>query len=247
MGNAGPLRWRDGRGWLVLVGGGELEDMAEIHRAAIEAMADESPVVFVPTASATPNNGHAAEHGARVVAQIERLGGPPGYVAPIFSSADASDPKNMRRLAQAGLVYLGGGQAQRLVELLTGTPTLDALAAAYEAGTVIVATGEAVCALGAWGICAEASEGVFAGWGWLPDALICPGFGGSVASTLRQAIKSHPECLGLGIPKGVALALGPENQVQTLGAGGEQVTVVLGPRFRKGPRALAVRGSQSVS
>jgi cyanophycinase-like exopeptidase len=230
MGQAGPLRWRDGRGWLILIGGGELEDIAHIHRAAIDVMSDESPVVFVPTAGLESGHGHAVERGARVVAQIERLGGPVGYVAPILSRADATDPKNVRRLTQAGLIYLGDGQAQRFVETLSGTLALDALAAAYEAGAVVIAEGEVMCALGAWGLCAQ--EDIIAGWGWLLDTIVCRRFD-SAAPALREAVKSHPECLGLGIPEGAALALGPEGQVQMLSASGKQATVILGARFQK--------------
>ena len=224
MGQAGPLRWRDGRGWLVLVGGGEPENITHILRAAIEAMSDESPVVFVPTASAAPDGDHATSQ--RIITQIETLGGPAGYVAPIFTHTDATDLRNVRRLAQAGLVYLGDGLAQQLITALSDTPALDALAAAYEAGAVVVAAGAAACALGARGMC----EQEIAGWGWLPDALICPHL--VEASTLREAVKAHPECLGLGIPQDTALALGPDNQVQTLSASGQQVTVVLGYHFR---------------
>jgi cyanophycinase-like exopeptidase len=224
----------------MLVGGGELEDIVDIHRAALEATSDEAPIVYVPTASAKPDAGR--ERGQLVVEQMEELGGPVGYVAPIFSRADAGDPKNVRRLTQAGIIYLGGGSAQKLVETLAvpsaavpsaaarGTATLDALAAAFAAGAVIIAEGEAACALGAWGLCADGV--IRAGWDWLPDTLIRPAFDDSAATALRDAIKSRPECLGLGIPPGVALALGPENQVQTLSASGKQVTVVLGPRFR---------------
>jgi len=240
MGQAGPLRWRAGRGWIILVGGGELADILDIHRAAIEAMSDEAPVVYVPAASARPDAGR--ERGQLVVEQIGELGGPVGYIVPIFSRADANDPKNVRRVTQAGLVYLGDGSAQKLVETLSvpsgagqstdahSTAALDALAAAFAAGAVIIAEGEAACALGAWGL---GADGVIrAGWDWLPDALIRPSFDEAAAAALRNAIKSKPACLGLGIPPGVALALGPENQVQTLSASGQQVTVVLGYRFR---------------
>ena len=224
MGKAGPLRWRDGRGWLVLAGGGKPENITHILRAAIEAMSDESPVVFVPTASAISDGDHATSQ--RIITQIETLGGPAGYVAPIFTHTDATDLRNVRRLAQAGLVYLGDGSAQQLVTALSNTPTLDALAAVYEAGAIVVAAGAAACALGARGLC----EQEIAGWGWLPDALICPHY--AEAPTLREAVKAHPECMGLGVPQDTALALGPDNQVQTLSASGKQVTVVLGHRFR---------------
>ncbi len=227
MGNAGPLGWRAGQGWLVLAGGGDLEELTDIHRAAIDAMSDESPVVYVPTASDSPDTGRG--RGQLVTEQIEELGGPVGYVAPIFTRADASEPRNLRRLTQAGMIYLGGGNVQRLMETLAGTPALDALAAAYAAGAVILAEGDAACALGAWGL--TTSGDVLAGWGWLPDALVCPAFHDTA---LRDAIKSKPECLGLGLPAGAALALGPENQVQPLNTGGAQVKVVLGHRFRRG-------------
>jgi hypothetical protein len=111
-----------------------------------------------------------------------------------------------------------------------GAAALDALTAAFEAGAVVVAEGEAACAIGAWGLCGDGS--LRAGWGWLPEAVIRPSFDDAAATALRDAIKSRSECLGLGIPSGVALALGPENQVQTYSASGKQVTVVLGPRFR---------------
>jgi cyanophycinase-like exopeptidase len=224
MGKAGPLRWRDGRGWLMLGGGGRPEEITHILRAAVEAMSDESPAVYVPTASAASDGDHAT--GQRIISQIETLGGPAGYVAPIFTHTDATDLRNARRLAQAGLVYLGDGAVQQLITALSDTPTLDAIAAVYETGAVVVAAGAATCALGARGLC----EQEMVGWGWLPDALICPHF--VEASVLHEAVKAHPECLGLGIPQGMALALGPDNQVQTLSASGQQVTVVLGYQFR---------------
>jgi cyanophycinase-like exopeptidase len=228
MGQAGPLRWHHGRGWLILIGGGEPEELTEIYRVAIDAMSDESPVAYIPTASASADEGR--RRGQIVAEFIEELGGPVGYVAPIFTRADATDLKNVRRLTQAGLVYLGAGSARRLVETLSGMASLDALAAAYEAGAVIVAEGEAVGALGAWGLCASGDATV--GWSWLPDTLICTAYD-DTTNSLRDAVKSRPECLGLGIPQGVALALGPENQVQTLSASGKQVKVVLGHRFRQ--------------
>ena len=231
MGQVGPLRWRDGRGWLVLAGGGELEETADIARAAIEIVPDESPVVFVPAAGLTQEAGR--NEGAQVIAQIESLGGPAGYVAPIFTRADAADPKNVRRLMNAGLIYLGDGQAQRLVETLSDTPTLDALEAAHRAGALVLAMGHAASALGAWFIGAAPGSGLLGGWGWLPDAIICPSFDDSVAPALRAAIRSHAECVGLGVPRGVALALGPGNQVRTQSTSALQATVVLGAHFRQ--------------
>jgi cyanophycinase len=66
-----------------------------------------------------------------------------------------------------------------------------------------------------------------AGWGWLPGVIVEPHFTGTESSDrLRSLLNIHPKCLGLGIPDGTALALGPNGRVETLGEG--QVTVVLG-------------------
>ena len=231
MGQVGPLRWRDGRGWLVLAGGGDLEEMADIARAAIAIVPDESPVVFVPAAGPTQEAGR--NEGAQVIAHIESLGGPAGYVAPIFTRTDATDPKNARRLMNAGLIYLGDGQTQRLVETLSDTPTFRALEAAHRAGAVVLAMGYAASALGAWYIGAVPGAELLRGWDWLSDAIICPSFDEAAAPALRAAVRSHAECVGVGVPRGVALALGPGNQVQTQRAGERQATVVLGARFRR--------------
>jgi len=223
MGQAGPLRWRAGQGWLILLGGGALKQDTRIYRGAIEAMADEAPAVYVPAASAEADGGYAA--GQRLLAQIEALDGPTGYVAPILSHTEATDLKNARRLAQAGLIILGDGQASRLFAVLNNTPAFDALAAAYEAGAVIVAEGAAAGVLGAWEMSSAQP-----GWGWLPGAIVCPHL--TDANTLRQVIKQRPQYVGLGLPDGTALLLGPDNQVKTLSGAGQQATVVLGARFQ---------------
>lgn len=224
MGQAGPLRWRAGQGWLILLGGSAVKQDTRLYRAAIEAMADEAPAVYVPAASAESDGGYAA--GQRLLAQIEGLDGPTGYVAPILSHTEATDLKNARRLAQAGLIILGDGQASRLATVLNNTPAFDALAAAYEAGAVILAEGAAAGVLGAWEM-----SGAQPGWGWLPGAIVCPHL--TDADTLHQAIKQRPQYLGLGLPDATALLLGPENQVQMLSNTSKQVTVVLGARFQQ--------------
>ena len=50
MTQTGPLQWRTGAGWLVLLGGGRWEDNEIIHSQAISAISDESPIAFLPAA-----------------------------------------------------------------------------------------------------------------------------------------------------------------------------------------------------
>ena len=223
---AGPLRWRTGAGWLVLVGGGPWRSTEPIDRKAIEAMADDAPIAFVPAAGCPP------DYGESFVAHYASLGAPPGYVVPIHDGASARDPVNVRRLAQAGLIYFGGEDAQRLLDTMTGTPALDAVAAAYAAGTVVVGYSAGAVALAAWGVSSDRGGGVLRGWGWLPNAIVAPHYMPDQANGLRAALIDHPDLLGLGIPDDIGLALGPNGEVFTWGSG--QVTVTLGPKFDSG-------------
>ncbi|HLF29048.1 MAG TPA: Type 1 glutamine amidotransferase-like domain-containing protein [Anaerolineae bacterium] len=223
MTQAGPLRWRTGAGWLVLIGGGNWETTEPIDRNAIEAMTDEAPIAFVPAAGGSPDSGESfLEH-------YTRLGAPPGYVAPIYDATSANDPVNARRLVQAGLIYLGGGDTRQLLDALTGTPALDAIAAAYASGAIVVGMSAGAMALCAWGVALDPAVGVLQGWGWLPHVIAAPHYTPERSTALREALLQHPQLLGLGLPDDTALALGPDGEVLTWGSG--QITVTLGPKF----------------
>jgi cyanophycinase len=228
MTQAGPLRWRTGAGWLVLVGGSSdrWRTTGPIDRAAIEAMSDEAPIAFVPAAGCSP------DYGESFLAHYARLNAPPGYVVPIHDTASANDPANVRRLTQAGLIYFGGGDTQQLIDTLTGTPSLDAVTAAYAAGAVIVGVSAGAIALSAWGLSADEGVGVLQGWGWLPNVIVAPHFTPGRAEELRAVLKARPRLLGIGLPDDAALALGPDGEVQTWGSA--QISVTLGPKFEPG-------------
>jgi len=223
MTQAGPLRWRTGNGWLVLVGGGRWNTTDAIDRRAIEAMTDEAPIAFVPAAGCPP------DYGESFLAHYARLGAPAGYVVPIHDQASANDPANVRRLTHAGLVYFGGGDTRQLLDAMAGTQALDAVAAAYAAGAVIVGMSAGAAALAAWGVSSDPGVGLLRGWGWLPNAIVAPHYAPARADALHAALREHPQLLGLGIPEDVALALGPNAEVFTWGHG--QITVTLGSKF----------------
>ena len=131
-------------------------------------------------------------------------------------------------LAEAGLVYISDGpDLLGLMRSLRESPALTALSYAFDDGAAIVGMGAGATALGAWGIDQDIADQAEPGWGWLPGAIVEPYFAGTESSNrLRGLLNAHPDCLGLGIPTGVALALGPDSRVETVGEG--QVTVVLG-------------------
>jgi cyanophycinase len=102
------------------------------------------------------------------------------------------------------------------------------MAYAFDTGAVVLGMGIGAAALGAWIGVSNANTGnePEPGWEWMPGTIIEPHFQGTeVAIRLRHLLQTQPHCLGLGIPEGLALALGPEGQVETVGDG--EVTVVI--------------------
>jgi len=225
MTQAGPLQWRTGAGWLVLLGGGRWEEANEvIHSSAISAIADESPIAFVPAADPDPT------YGESFLSTYTDLGAPPGYIVPINDQQSARDPANYRRLVNAGLIYIGGGSVQRLTEALEDTPAIEAIAQAFDGGAVIVGASAGAMMLGKWGL-SSTNHKIIRGWGWISDAIVVPHYTADRSDEVRAALQRYPEAIALGIPDQVALALGPDGEVDTWTDRLEQVTVVMGSKF----------------
>jgi len=224
MTQAGPLQWRTGAGWLVLLGGGRWEDNETIHSQAISAITDESPIAFVPAADPDPTRGEA------FLSFYADLGAPHGYIVPICDQPSANNPANYRRLANASLIYIGDGSVRHLIETVEGTAAIEAIATAFDGGAVIVGDNAGAQLLGKWGISAEQGK-IYPGWGWVSDALITPHYAVERTAQVRAALQRYPEAISLGIPDNVALALGPDGELMTWTDTDQQVTVTLGSKF----------------
>jgi cyanophycinase len=221
---AGPLDWYTGAGWLILAGGGSWQtgETGAIDTMALGWANLDQPIAVLLTAGGSSADGEA------LLEYLAELGGPSGYILPIHSAADAQRTDNCQLLVQAGLIYINDGpELMGLIRSLRESPALAALGYAFSSGATIVGVGAGAIALGAWAADQDVANQIEPGWGWLPGAIVEPYFAGTESSgRLRCLLNAHPDCLGLGIPAGVALALGPDGRVETVGEG--QVTVVLG-------------------
>ncbi len=219
----GPLHWRAGNGWLVLGGGGQWQanETGDIDAAALGWADLEGPMVVVPTAG-----GSTVEYEALLDYYVN-LGGPHGYVAPIFDAAGAQMAENCQLLENASVIYIADGPDMlHLTRALRESPALETIGRAFNQGAVVIGMGVGASALGAWVDDPDAPEHAEPGWRWLPQAIIEPYFeGAQTANRLRKLLDIRPNNLGLGLPEQVGLALGPEGQVENIGAG--QVTVVV--------------------
>jgi len=84
--------------------------------------------------------------------------------------------------------------------------------------------------LGKWGL-SSTNHKIIRGWGWISDAIVVPHYTADRSDEVRAALQRYPEAIALGIPDQVALALGPDGEVDTWTDRLEQVTVVMGSKF----------------
>ena len=217
------LRWPAGAGWLVLGGGGSTEDgeTDDIIAAALGWADLDRPVSVLLT------SGGSTESGETLLDTFADLGGPTGIIVPIRGAEDAHRIDNCRLLAESGLICLADGpNAIGLAETLRGSPALGAIIQTFKEGATVLGMGAGAAALGAWATDTSGTRQPEPGLALLHGAIVKAHFvkTGS-ARQLQQVLLACPDCVGLGIPDGVALALGPGGRVETVGDG--QVTVIL--------------------
>lgn len=218
-----PIEWREGKGWLVLIGGTTYfwRGTEAIDRAAIDAISLDAPIAFVPAANCPP------DYGTSFLAAYQRLGAPDGYVVPINDRESAYGAQNAALLREAGLIYFGGGDTTALLASMTDTPALEAVAEAYERGAVVVGMSAGAIGIAERGL--SLGAGVLDGWGWLPHVLVSVHHNAERETSFEAALREHPEHLGLGLPEDAALALGPLGEIESWGD--EEIVVKRGAAF----------------
>jgi len=224
---AGPLAWRAGAGWLVLAGGGSWQtgELDDVNAAALGWADLDRPVAVLPTA------GGATVEAEALLEDYVDLGAPTCYVVPLFDYVGAQQPENCNLIEDAGLIVIADGpEVVNLVRSLRESPAMEAMSRAFDEGSAILGVGAGASALGAWVAESDTDEaGVNRpepGLGWLANIIVAPHFEGTEdAHRLRELLDLKQNCLGIGIPEGVGLGLGPSGDVENLGPG--QVTVVV--------------------
>lgn len=99
-------------------------------------------VVFLPTAAEIFPNDETADAAYRL-GRMATLA-----TVPVRTRADADDPDTAAGVAAADVVYLGDGDAGRLVRTLIGTAVGEAILAAWQGGATLIGAGA-----GAAGLC----------------------------------------------------------------------------------------------
>lgn len=216
MAASSVLRWLDGRGWLVLAGGGSQFDSGEVRSLALGRAAADGGVACVPL-SADPYAGD------RLLDDIDTLGAPSSYLVDVLSEDDVTV---QARLSEASVIVVESAPTVEDARSALIGAALDGIQAAFVNGAVVLVEGTCAAILGSWILNAEGR--VIPGVEWLEGSLVLAS-SQDVAERARPVLDEQPAAVVLGIEPGSAIALGPDGQIEVWAA--RQVKLVLGSAY----------------
>jgi len=153
--------------------------------------------------------GEVANADEPIGAQEGRFGQEPLIVSTHDVGVDA--------LEAAAVVLMGGGETLDWVAEMCDGVFGDLMQRRIQTGGLILACGSAASALGEWRLDPQA-ESAEHGAGWLPGALILPGWDDPGAfPAVRELMKSEQRMYAVGLGYGSLLALGPSGEVEVWG------------------------------
>lgn len=203
---------RAGPGWLVLIGGGEFSfgETEDADRAWLAKVPADGVVGFLPTASGSQ------DYGSHFTDYLEQIFSRKVEIVPVYRDRDGRRVKNAERMASCAALYLGGGVADHLLEVIIDTPCQTALEGRVDDGGLVVAIAAAAQSLGQ--VYRSILGGkLVAGFGLLPGGVVETNFDPGHDRRLRQMM-AHPDVRwGLGLPAGAALLLGPNGENEIIG------------------------------
>ena len=210
---------------LVLIGGGEFSfgETRAIDEVLLSRMPkDRRTIAFLPTASGSAEYAtHIGSYFKSMDPTVETIN------VPVYRGRDNRRQRNLDHLLSAGLIYLGGGVTNQLLETIRESPVDLAMRDAAASGAVIAAIGASASCFGIWARDMVRGAGALPGLGWLAAAAVETSFRADEDVALRR-LMSLPEVeLGVGIPAGTAVAISGGGAAEIVGSGSVAV-------FRKG-------------
>ena len=201
---------------LVLIGGGEFSfgETREIDRLLLEKMpADRRTIAFLPTASGSAEYAqHLGKYFRELDPSVEVLN------VPIYRGRDSRRPKSLNAILAAGMIYLGGGVTNNLLETIRESPADLAMRDAAANGAVIAAIGAAATCFGTHARDMRGG-GALPALGWLAHTAVETGFDPQNDHGLRRLMSVPEVQLGLGIPAKTALFIDADGNAEITGDG----------------------------
>lgn len=129
------------------MGGDEFRPSAAgMDRRILELTGKDAPrVAIIPTAAAYENPQMAASNGIRHFSVL----GANAYSVDVIRRDDAENPRIAAQLDDADVIYFTGGSPEHLHSVLAGSPLLEAVVAANDAGAIWAGSSAGAMVLGA--------------------------------------------------------------------------------------------------
>jgi cyanophycinase-like exopeptidase len=201
---------------LVLIGGGEFSfgETREIDEQLVARMpSDRRTIAFLPTASGS------AEYAQHLGAYFKKIDASVDVVnVPVYRGRDSRRQKSLDAILSAGLVYLGGGVTNNLLDTIRESPAEMALRDAASNGVVIAAIGAAASCFGT-AVRDMRGGGVLTGLRWLQNTALDTGVDPESDTALRRLMSAPEVELGVGIPAKTALVISAEGNTEITGEG----------------------------
>ena len=204
---APPLEARNAvrSGHLLLIGGG-FKPLEVLRHFVTLAGGGEKPVVVFPLASEK-----SRPTGEELKAQLLAAGAKDVRVVHIDGRRDALKPEVLEAVRQAGGLFFGGGDQNRISQRLVDTPLMEAIRELMGRGGVVAGTSAGAACQSDVMFVGEGDETVLRasnivttrGIGLLPGTIVDSHFvARKRQGRLESLVLEHPELLGMGIDEG---------------------------------------------
>jgi cyanophycinase-like exopeptidase len=202
---------------LVLIGGGEFSfgETREIDEFLARSLpADRKTIAFLPTASGSAEYAtHLGSYFKQIDPAIETIN------VPIYRGRDVRRARSLDQLRAAGMIYIGAGVTNTLLDTIRETPAEEALRDAASYGAIIAAIGAAAASFGTHARNMETPAAALPAFGWLPQTVIETGFDAQDDTMLRRLMSLPEVKVGVGIPPKTAMAIDSAGNATLLGSG----------------------------
>jgi cyanophycinase-like exopeptidase len=200
---------------LVLIGGGEFSfgETRAVDEFLVANMRKKS-VAFLPTASGSAEYAtHFGKYLKSIDPEIETTN------VPIYRGRDARRQKSLNAIFDAGLVYLGGGVTNNLLETIRESPVDLTMRDAAKNGTIVAAIGAAASAFGTHARDMRSIGRALPGLGWIANSVIESPFVAESDDGLRRMMSTPDTTVGIGIPPNTALVIRSDGSTEIVGEG----------------------------
>lgn len=212
--------------------GGNLDCTKErhiLHRLLSEGHGVHSRVCVITTASEQPET--AVQLSTDVFAN---LGVKNCAVLPIHTIAEANDPRNVKAIQDAEIIFFMGGDQLKLSLTFIGTQCMDAINKKFQEGGIIAGTSAGAAAISKQMIYGKKAHGgkgaqvvLYEGLGFSEDLIVDMHFTErNRLARLFAMVAQNPTRIGLGVDEDTAAILKADGTIEVLGAG--TVTIIDG-------------------